>query len=191
MTRWKSHLICLGRIVCDDEISSTVRVILARIDDCLNLIDTFTIKISPLIAVDWSELAPFFCKISISFYFLDKYFHFFFPFWRIFWIFFFEGILFEISLKWPLIPDSDIIVDEIFDICIPRKKPKKLMNNSFCKNLLGSEKRKTSREITSKLIPKNTSGPSTSTVCAVYTVVHYVLKEIEVGLHGKLFLNLL
>jgi len=118
MTRRKRHLIRLSRVVRDDEISSAIWVILARIDDFLYLVDTLAIKISPLITIDWSELTPLFRKIGIGFYFFNKDFHFLLPFWGIFWILFFESIFFEIGLKWPFIPNSDIIIDEVFDIGI-------------------------------------------------------------------------
>lgn len=142
MTRRKSHLVSLRRVISDDEIATTIWIFLASINHFLYLINAFAIEISPLVTIDGSELTPLLRKIGISFYFFNKIFHLFFPFWSIFWIFFCEIIFFEIRLKWPFIPDSHIIVHEVFDIGITREEPEELMNNAFRKNFLGCQKRK-------------------------------------------------
>lgn len=142
MTRRKSHLVSLSWIVGNDEVTATIRVIFTRIYYFFYLIYAFPVEISPLIAINRSEFTPLFREIIISFYFLNKNFHFFFPFWCIFWIFFCEIIFLKICLKWPLVPYSDIVIDEIFDISITREKPEKLMDDTFCEYFLRCQKRK-------------------------------------------------
>jgi hypothetical protein len=118
MARRERHLVSLSRIVGNHEIATAIWVIFTGIDDFLYLINAFTIEISPLIAIDWSEFSPFLSKVDISFDFFNKCFHFLFPFRCIFGIFLSEIIFFKVALKRPLIPYSDIIINEIFDIGI-------------------------------------------------------------------------
>ncbi len=118
VARRKRHLIGLCRIVGYYKIPAAIGIIFTSIYDFLYLIDTFAIEISPLVTINRSEFAPLFGKGSISFYFFNKDFHFLFPFWSIFRVFSSQIIFFEVCLKWPLIPNSDIIIDEIFDIRI-------------------------------------------------------------------------
>ena len=142
MTRRKSHLVSLSWIVGNDEVTATIRVIFTRIYYFFYLIYAFPVEISPLIAINRSEFTPLFREIIISFYFLNKYFHFLLPFWSIFWIFYSQIIFFQVGLKWPLIPDSYIIINKIFDIGISRKEPEKLMDDTFCEYFLRCQKRK-------------------------------------------------
>lgn len=72
MTRGECHIICLGWIVSNDQISATVRIIFAVIENFFDLIDTLAIKIPPLISVDRSEISPFFCEVDIIFYLFDE-----------------------------------------------------------------------------------------------------------------------
>lgn len=183
MTRRKRHRICLCWIVSHDEIAPTIRVFLTSIDDFLYLIDALTIEISPLVAIDWSEVSPFLGKNIIGFYFFDKYLELFVPFRRIFLVCLSEVIFFQIVLKWPFIPYPDIIIHEIFDIGISREKPEEFMDDAFRKYFFCRQKRKSFREIASELIAKNTTRSCSSTIVSVNTVIHDMLQKIEILFH--------
>lgn len=184
MTRRKRHRICLCWIIGDDEIAPTIRVFLTGIDDFLYLIDALTIEISPLVAIDWSEISPFFCKSVVVFYFFDKNLQLFIPFRSVLAIFLCKIIFFQIVLEWPFIPYSDIIIYEIFDIGISREKPEEFMDDAFRKYFFCRQKRKSFREIASELIAKNTTRTRSSTIVSVNTVIHDMLQKIEILLHN-------
>lgn len=137
MTRGKCHTICLSWVISDNEITSTIWIIFTGIYDFLDLIYSFTIKISPLISIHWSQISPCFCKIWIIFYIFYEELELVIPFRCVFWIFLCEITFLEIVLKGPLVPDTNIIIDKIFDISITREEPEKLMNDAFCKYFYG------------------------------------------------------
>jgi hypothetical protein len=87
-------------------------------------------------------------------------------------------------LKWPLIPYSHIVINQVFDVCISREKPEKLMDDTFCENFLRSEKGESFLEIASKLISENTTSPCPSTIIAIDTVIHDMFEQCMVRLHN-------
>ena len=108
------------------------------------LVDFATISIwpmAPLIAINWAEISPYFCKFCIIFDVFYEDFELFIPFRCVFRIFLCEIIFLEKVLKWPFVPDADIIVDEVFDIRVTSEEPEKLVNYTFCEDFFVLKKR--------------------------------------------------
>lgn len=123
MTRRKKHTVRLDWIIGHDEHAARIWILSQSLDDILYLIHSLAIKITPLIPIYRTKISPLFGEIHIDF---D----------RCYKIYFRENLSFSFHLFLvlrvrPSIPDMNIIINQVLDIGITRKEPKKFMDNPF------------------------------------------------------------
>lgn len=184
MTRRKAsfcHFFNLWWIPCTDDKSSTVWITFDLLYKSGELIEA--IEVSPLLAIDRSQIASFSCETFVYFDLFDKLFHFFCSFGRIFDESVGETIALKISLERSFVSDFDVILDKCSDVGLSCDEPEKFMYNGFKIYFFGREERKPLCEIHTHLIPKPASGANACSIRFIRTVIEEMLEEVEVLTH--------
>jgi len=174
MARWKEHIVGLYGIVGHDEHPSGVWIFLQGFDDIFHLVDSLAVEIAPLKTVYRSESSPSLREVRIGFYHIDE---------SLSGITDFFPVLLSvllIFLKWPIIPDMHIVIEEVFYIRVSGEKPEKFVDNSFEKYFFGCQKRKPFRQIKPHLVTKNTPCSRSGPIAFIDPFVHNFAEEIEV-----------
>lgn len=135
-----------------------------------------SIKVSPLMSIDRTQISPFHHKLIIGwefFYFFNKGFFFTEPSFTMFFKIISKSILFQIVLKWPFIPNMTLSINKILNICISSDKPYKLHYNDSKKCFFRSNQRKSVSKIVFSLHPKYAGNTSPSSIIFMYSVFFY------------------
>lgn len=177
MTWRKRHLIYEFWISGNDYISTRVRIFHDFIDSILELIyvsSIFRRSSSSLLAIYWSKVAMFDCKVMICCYLVCE----------LFYSFSLVVCVFLVLIKRSFVPDADFVLAEIFDVTLAFDEPYEFVCHSWEMYFFGSKKRKSFREIEFHLISENTSGAS----CCYPWFVCWVLFVCTVGSIDTVFI---
>ena len=133
-----------------------------------------SVEVSPLMPVHWSEISPSYHKVIIrrkGFYLFYKFYLFFEPLRRVFWIFLCEVVFFKIILKWPFIPYMTISIYEILNIGFSTYEPYKLYYYNSEKCFFCRHQWESITKIIACLHPKVTLYPSSCSIILHHSII--------------------
>ena len=83
----------------------------------------------------------------------------------------------------PLVPDMDVVLLKVFNVCVALQKPQQFMHDALPVNLFRRDERKALGEIEAHLSAKDRTGTDTRPIHAIHAVLFHVTKQIEVLPH--------
>ena len=78
----------------------------------------------------------------------------------------------------PLVPDVDVVVEEVLDVGVSGDEPEEFMDDPFQENLLRRQEREPFLEVEPHLVSEDALGSDTRTVVLDDPFVHYPPQQV-------------